>query len=79
MSVKKEMVPEIRERRVDGISGYLPLVVEIVGIPLLVWRMALFFDDGPILAGVLGILNALRMRRLPDPKPSAAGEGMMLG
>lgn len=33
----------------------------------------------PILAGLLGILNALRMRRLPDPKPSAATEGMSLG
>ena len=33
----------------------------------------------PILAGLLGILNALRMRRLPDPKPSAAAEGTMLG
>lgn len=33
----------------------------------------------PVLAGVLGILNALRMRRLPDPKPSAAAEGTMLG
>ena len=33
----------------------------------------------PILAGVLGILNGVRMRRLPDPKASAAGEGMMLG
>lgn len=33
----------------------------------------------PILAGVLGIFNGVRMRRLPDPKPSAAGEGMTLG
>ena len=33
----------------------------------------------PILAGVLGILNGFRMRRLPDPKASGASEGMMLG
>jgi EmrB/QacA subfamily drug resistance transporter len=33
----------------------------------------------PIIAGLLGIGNALRMRRLPDPKPSAAAEGMVLG
>jgi MFS family permease len=33
----------------------------------------------PILAGLLGIANALRMRRLPDPKPSAAAEGTLLG
>jgi MFS family permease len=33
----------------------------------------------PILAGLLGVANALRMRRLPDPKPSAAAEGMALG
>ena len=33
----------------------------------------------PILAGLLGILNGFRMRRLPDPKPSAAAEGTMLG
>jgi hypothetical protein len=28
----------------------------------------------PLLAGLLGVLNSLRMRRLPDPKPSAVGE-----
>ncbi len=33
----------------------------------------------PILAGLLGILNALRMRRLPDPKPAATAEGTTLG
>ena len=33
----------------------------------------------PILAGLLGVLNAFRMRRLPDPKASAAAEGTMLG
>ena len=39
-------------------------------------QVALFV---PILAGLLGILNAFRMRRLPDPKPSASAEGSMLG
>ena len=39
-------------------------------------QVALFV---PILAGVLGILNGFRMRRLPDPKASGASEGMMLG
>jgi EmrB/QacA subfamily drug resistance transporter len=33
----------------------------------------------PILAGLLGFLNSFRMLRLPDPKPSAAVEGMALG
>jgi hypothetical protein len=33
----------------------------------------------PILAALLGTGNALRMRRLPDPKPSAAAEGTLLG
>lgn len=31
----------------------------------------------PLLASVVGLVNALRMRRLPDPKPSAAAEGMV--
>ncbi len=31
----------------------------------------------PILAGLLGVVNALRMRRLPDPEPSSA-EGMAM-
>src|SRR3954454_6607233 len=31
----------------------------------------------PILAGLLGIANGLRMRRLPDPTPSAAGETVL--
>ncbi|GAA4347783.1 MFS transporter [Microbacterium rhizosphaerae] len=33
----------------------------------------------PILASVLGTLNALRMRRLPDPQPNEAAEGMIGG
>ncbi len=33
----------------------------------------------PILAGLLGIANGFRMRRLPDPKASSAAEGMVLG
>jgi hypothetical protein len=33
----------------------------------------------PILAALLGALNALRMRRLPDPKPNEAAEKTMLG
>ena len=31
----------------------------------------------PMLAGLLGVLDAFRMRRLPDPEPSAA-EGAAL-
>jgi EmrB/QacA subfamily drug resistance transporter len=33
----------------------------------------------PLLAGMIGLFNSLRMRRLPDPKPSEAAEGMVLG
>ena len=33
----------------------------------------------PILAAAAGLLNGLRMRRLPDPEPSTAAEGMVLG
>jgi EmrB/QacA subfamily drug resistance transporter len=33
----------------------------------------------PILASLLGLLNGLRMRRLPDPTPSASLEGAALG
>jgi len=33
----------------------------------------------PIIAGLLGAGNALRMRRLPDPVASAAAEGTLLG
>jgi EmrB/QacA subfamily drug resistance transporter len=33
----------------------------------------------PIIAGLLGTANALRMRRLPDPKPSPAAKGTLLG
>jgi hypothetical protein len=33
----------------------------------------------PILAGGLGLLNSFRMIRLPDPTPSEAAEGMVLG
>jgi hypothetical protein len=33
----------------------------------------------PILAGLLGFFNALRMMRLPDIEPSAAVEAAALG
>jgi len=32
----------------------------------------------PLLAALLGLLNSIRMRRLPDPKPSS-GDGIVLG
>ncbi len=33
----------------------------------------------PILAGLVGLVNSFRMMRLPDPKPSSAVEGVVLG
>jgi hypothetical protein len=33
----------------------------------------------PLVAGLLGLLTSFRMMRLPDPQPSEAAEGMLLG
>lgn len=33
----------------------------------------------PILSAGIGIVNGLRMRRLPDPRASEGAEGMLLG
>jgi EmrB/QacA subfamily drug resistance transporter len=33
----------------------------------------------PLLAGLVGLFNAFRMMRLPDPEPSSSVEGMALG
>jgi hypothetical protein len=33
----------------------------------------------PLIAGLLGLINSLRMGRLPDVTPSSAAEGMTLG
>jgi hypothetical protein len=33
----------------------------------------------PLIAALLGLLNGFRMTRLPDPKPSAAAEGLLVG
>ncbi len=33
----------------------------------------------PLLAGLIGIFNAFRMRRLPDPLPASSSEGLALG
>jgi EmrB/QacA subfamily drug resistance transporter len=33
----------------------------------------------PLIAALLGLVNGFRMTRLPDPEPSAASEGMLLG
>ena len=32
----------------------------------------------PVLASLLGLLNGFRMRRLPDPQPSAAAEELAI-
>jgi hypothetical protein len=32
----------------------------------------------PILAGLFGLFNGFRMRRLPDPVPAASVEGLAL-
>ena len=60
MTVKKELAPAIRERRVDGISGYLPLVVEIVGIPAVIWAtVRLLMSESLLGAAVAGIVLLL--------------------
>jgi len=33
----------------------------------------------PLVAALLGLLNGFRMTRLPDPEPSSAAAGMVLG
>jgi hypothetical protein len=33
----------------------------------------------PLIAGLLGLLTSFLMTRLPDPEPSAAAEGMLVG
>jgi EmrB/QacA subfamily drug resistance transporter len=33
----------------------------------------------PLIASLLGLVNGFRMTRLPDPKPSSAAEGVVLG
>jgi len=51
---------------------------EIVAINSDVRPIALQIALGiPILAGLLGVANALRMRRLPDPEPSATGDTVL--
>ena len=43
---------------------------------LIALRVALLV---PLLAALLGLFNAFRMMRLPDPESSSSGEGMVLG
>ncbi|HET9298761.1 MAG TPA: SPFH domain-containing protein [Candidatus Polarisedimenticolaceae bacterium] len=60
MTSKREGAPAIRERRVDGISGYLPLVLEIVGIPAVIWAtVRLLMSESLLGAAVAGIVLLL--------------------
>jgi len=53
---------------------------EIVGINTDARHIALQIALAvPLLAALLGLANSFRMMRLPDPKPSEAVEGMVLG
>ena len=45
----------------------------------LLQRVALLMGGAISAPAVLGVLNGLRMRRLPDPKPNEAAEGTLLG
>jgi hypothetical protein len=58
--------PEIREEIVRINTDARPIALQVA---LLI----------PILAGLLGLLNAFRMTRLPDPVPAGSGEAMALG
>jgi hypothetical protein len=58
--------PEIREEIVRINTDARPIGLQVA---LLI----------PILAGLLGLLNAFRMTRLPDPVPAGSGEAMALG
>ena len=58
--------PEIREEIVRINTDARPIALQVA---LLI----------PIIAGLLGLLNAFRMVRLPDPVPAGSGEAMALG
>jgi MFS family permease len=58
--------PEIREEIVRINTDARPIALQVA---LLI----------PILAGLLGLLNAFRMVRLPDPVPAGSGEAVALG
>jgi hypothetical protein len=58
--------PAVQEEILDINEDSRPIALQI----------ALFI---PLGAALLGLLNAFRMTRLPDPKPSAAAEGMLMG
>jgi MFS family permease len=58
--------PEIREEIVRINTDARPIALQVA---LLI----------PILAGLLGLLNAFRMTRLPDPIPAGSGDAMALG
>jgi MFS family permease len=58
--------PEIREEIVRINTDARPIALQVA---LLI----------PILAGLLGLFNAFRMVRLPDPVPAGSGEAMALG
>ena len=60
-----EQTPEVRAEILRINTEARPLALQIA---LLI----------PLLAGLLGLLNFFRMRRLPDPAPASA-EGMVLG
>ena len=73
---------------VENLSFTYPKAAEpaLIGLSFGIARGEIFGFLGPSGAGksttqkiLIGLLNAFRMTRLPDPKPSAAAEGMVLG
>jgi MFS family permease len=58
--------PDVQDEIIDINTDSRPIALQIA---LLV----------PLIAALLGIFNAFRMTRLPDPKPSAAAESLLAG
>jgi hypothetical protein len=65
-SLVEDQPPEIRDEIIRINTDARPRALQVA---LLV----------PLIAALLGVLNAFRMMRLPDPAPSAAVEGLALG
>jgi MFS family permease len=68
-----QLVEQLAGQPADVQAEILRINTEARNIALQVAMMV------PLIAGLLGFLNSFRMVKMPDPEPSNAAEGLMLG
>jgi hypothetical protein len=78
MNVSISAVVRDLDTTVSGVQSAIALEALVSAAFILIGNKAELALVIPLLAGLIGLYNAIRMVRLPDPTPTGSGEAMAL-